>query len=251
MFRTRGDLIIVLALALAGVAVAFAGVQATVIRAPLALALIAVLPGYAITRAVRMRDAGFPAHLLLVLGISVAITGLSGFILNWTPWGLQTRSWAVLLAGITVVAAMIALLRRGPRLAAQVSVRRERTWRAPQTALLLMAVCVVVAAATVSYLGATHQPRKGFTQLWMVPEQSVGPDALRLGISSQETNATRYRLDLRIEGQVVQEWSVPTLQPRQQWQTIVVLPAGATTVEATLYRADTPDQVYRRTALVR
>ncbi len=252
MFRTRGDVLIVLALALAGVVITFAGVQAAVIRAPLALMLVAVLPGYAIIRAIQLRDAGFPAQVLLILGISVAITGLSGFVLNGTPWGLQARSWAVLLGGITLIAAIIALLRPSVRVATlPTPPHRERTWRAPQTALLVMAVCVVIAAATVSYLGATHQPRKGFTQLWMVAEQRVGPNALRLGIDNEELTPTQYRLDLSIEGQVVQEWFVPTLQPRQQWQTIVVVPDGATTVEATLYRADAPNQVYRRTALVR
>lgn len=248
MFRTRIDVMLVLALA--GAAVTFADIPAMVIRAPLAVALVAVLPGYAITRAVRLRDAGLPAHLLLALGMSMAITGLSGFVLNWTPWGLQAHSWAVLLSGITVVAAIIALIRRDPRAISPATPRPQRMWRAPQTALLVMALCVVVAAGTVSYLGATHQPRKGFTQLWMVPERNVGPNALRLGVRSEEMNATRYRLDVRIEGQVVQEFSVPALQPDAQWQTIVVLPDGAQAVDADLYKADEPDQVYRHTALV-
>lgn len=251
MFRKRIDLMIILALALAGAVATFADIHAVMIRAPLALALVAVMPGYAIMRAVQLRDAGFPARLLLILGISVAITGLSGFVLNWTPWGLQARSWAVLLSGMTVIAVMIALLRRSARATGHAPPRRERMWRAPQTALLVMAVCVVVAAATVSYLGATHQPRKGFTQLWLVAEQSADPNALRLGIRSEEMNATQYRLDFSIEGQVVQEWSVPTLQPHEQWQTIVIVPEGAAMVEATLYRSDAPDQVYRYTALVR
>ena len=251
MGHKRIDLMIVLALAVAGVAATFADMNAVLIRAPLAVALVAVLPGYTITRAVRLRDAGFPARLVLILGISVAITGLSGFALNWTPWGLRAHSWAVLLGGITVIAAIIALLRRDTRTTSPATPRRERTWRVPQTALLTMALCVMVAAATVAYLGATHHPRDGFTQLWMVPEQRVGPNALRLGIGNEELIPTGYRLDLSIEGQVVQEWSVPTLQPHAQWQTIVVLPDGAVTVEATLYRLDAPDQVYRHTALVR
>ena len=251
MVRNRVDILIVLALALAGAIAIFANVQAVVIRTPLAVTLIAVLPGYAIIRAIQVRNAGFPAYLLLVLGMSVAITGLSGFVLNWTPWGLQARSWAVVLSGITVIAALIALLRRDARAIPPAMPRRQRTWRAPQTALLLMALGVVIAAGTVSYLGATHQPRMGFTQLWMVPEQSVGPNAFRLGVRSQEMNSTRYRLDLSIEGQVVQEFSVPTLQPGGQWQTIVVLPDGAQAVNADLYKADQPGQVYRHTALVR
>jgi uncharacterized membrane protein len=249
--RTRIDVMIVLALALVGAAVPFADIQAMAIRAPLAVALVAVLPGYAITRAVRLRGAGLPAHLLLSLGMSMAITGLSGFVLNWTPWGLQAHSWAVLLSGITVVAAIIALLRHDARTISPATPRPQRMWRAPQTALLVMALCVVVAAGTVSYLGATHQPRKGFTQLWMVPEQSVGANAFRLGVRSEEMNATRYRLDLSIEGRVVQEFSVPVLQPEKQWQTVVVLPDGAQAVDASLYKVDEPDQVYRHTALVR
>ncbi len=251
MFRKRVDLIIVLALVVAGVGATFADIQAVAIRAPLALLLIAALPGYAIMRAVRLQEAGFPARLLLILGISVAITGLSGFVLNGTPWGLQARSWVVLLSGITAFATVIALFRRRDRVVGRVMPRRVRTWRAPQTALLAMALCVAAAAGTVAYLGATHQPKDGFTQLWMVPERSVGVNAFRLGVSSEELAPTRYRLDLSIEGQVVQEWSVPTLAPHDQWQTIIVVPDGSQTVEATLYRADAPDQVYRRTALVR
>lgn len=251
MFRKQIDLIIVLVLAAAGVAVAFTDLHAMAIRGPLAVLLIAVLPGYAILRAIRLQDAGFPARLLLILGISVALTGLSAFVLNGTPWGLQTRSWAVLLGGVTGIAAIIALVRRGNRAVVRPRLRDARMWKARHTVLLAMALCVVMSAATVAYLGASHQPRNGFTQLWMVPERSAGPTALRLGIGSEESVAVHYRLDLSIEGQVVQEWAVPTLKPHDQWQTIVIVPDGSGTVEATLYRSDAPDQVYRHTALVR
>ncbi|MDQ2787901.1 MAG: DUF1616 domain-containing protein [Chloroflexota bacterium] len=253
MVRKQIDLIIVLVLAAAGVTAACTDLHAMAIRGPLAVLLIAVLPGYTILRAVRLQDAGFPARVLLILGISVALTGLGGFVLNETPWGLQARSWAVLLGGVTAIAAIIALVRRDNRAPIRPRARpapHAHLWKARHTILLVMALCVVTSAATVAYLGASHQPRNGFTQLWMTPEPSAGPTALRLGIDSEELTATQYRLDLSIEGQVVQEWSVPTLKPHDQWQTIVIVPNGSGTVEATLYRADAPNQVYRHTALV-
>src|SRR5512147_552860 len=68
------------------------------VRLVAALPLLFFLPGYAITAALfPKRSLGIPEQVLLSVGVSMAVVIVGSFILHWTPWGLQTRSWIGLL----------------------------------------------------------------------------------------------------------------------------------------------------------
>src|SRR5690349_13837899 len=48
--------------------------------------------------------------MTIVLGITLIIVG--GFVLNFTAWGLETRTWIILISAIIVFNSVVALLRK-------------------------------------------------------------------------------------------------------------------------------------------
>jgi hypothetical protein len=88
--------------------------------------------------------------------------------------------------------------------------------------------------------------------LWILPNDTAQTPEVRLGIDSMEFAPVAYRLVVTLDDQVVYEWASIGLQPGGKWESAVVLPnLGSTSgnVEATLYRLDNPEVVYRRVSL--
>jgi hypothetical protein len=151
----------------------------------------------------------------------------------------------VALSAVTVVASLVAWLRRISGVPSH-GQRISLGWRA--VTLLLIAGAFTVAAIFVSRAGASQQFDAGFTQLWMVQSQKNG-NVIRVGMESRELTGKTYRLELTTAGEALYEWPPISLQPGQSWSTQVVLGgqvAATTPVDALLYQADTPGQVYRR-----
>src|SRR6266496_604679 len=83
----------------------------------LSLPLVFVLPGYTLTEALfRKRLLETSHHLVLSIGLSLAIDLLGGLILNLLPIGLKGISWAVLLGLLTTIFSLLVgyLRRRTP-----------------------------------------------------------------------------------------------------------------------------------------
>lgn len=221
------------------------------VRVPLGLLLVLILPGFALTLALFPRPSlGALDRAALTLGLSLAVGALSGFLLNGIPGGITARSWALLLTGVIAIAGAVAIMRRGKNAAVPVS-WGARAIPLRQGLLFGVAAVIAITAITISYTGERHRPTPGFSQLWLLPAAGESP-TVHIGIASHEPATTQYRLQLGIDGQVVQEWPSLTLRPNGQWETMAVLPGSATDsgrVEAVLYRANQPSVVYRRAVL--
>lgn len=254
MYRKSFDLIGVVLICALAVGLILADVDGGGLRLILALLLVCVLPGYAITAAI------FPVHtperpmqIALSLGLSLSFTALSGIVLNWTPWGLQAGPWAVWLGGIVLCAGGIALLRR--RSGAEPAVAGANValdWR--QGVLFGLAVLVVGGAIVMARVGASQQTTKPFTQLWILQDDPANQNVVRLGVRSAEASLVKYRLQLKIGAVVVGDWTSVELKPGEQWESTAALPprrSATETVEALLYRLDNPDAIYRRGVLWR
>lgn len=223
----------------------------------LTLALVLLLPGYSLTMAIfPNRSLEVPERLLFGLGLSFVTVIVGGLVLNWTPFGLRTHSWAVLLGGITLGASAVALIRhRGESIILSRWLRMGNIGLTFRGGLLLgMALVVLCGAFAISIIGAMRQPFPGYTQLWMLPkDQGRLPYTVQLGINDMESRAMNYRLVITIDGTVTAVWTSIDLNPNEQWERTLVLPkvnhAGAIQVAATLYRADAPLTVYRHTLL--
>src|SRR5215212_1763152 len=193
MNRKTFDLMICSALAAVALILALLTPEHAPVRALVALPLVLFAPGYAIVAA------AFPAsrlgtieRLLFSLGASLAVVALAGLLLHWTALGLRPTAWAVALGNLTLVASLIALLRR--RRLPVSAVMQPRPWSAfsgagltlAQGGLLSLAALLVAGSVLIARDGAIQQRATGFTQLWVLPDSAAQADSVRLGVSNRE-----------------------------------------------------------------
>lgn len=251
------DLLAVMTITIVALTLVFALPSTNVAGRILTLPLVLVLPGYALTSAL------FPGrvlrvleHVVFSLALSLVIVILSGLLLNWTPFGLQARSWSVLLSGVTLIASAVAFVRRGEQnLSASAWLRVQVGGVKSRQGLLLgLAVVVLCGAVAVSYLGAAQQPFPGFTQLWILPAGGTETkNTIRLGVSNMELTAMQYQLSVNMDGKMVKVWPSISLKPNEKWEATLVLPqtahTGTVKVEALLYQSSAPTKIYRHVVL--
>ena len=225
----------------------------------LALPLVFVLPGYALTSAMFPGQAlEFPKRLVFSLGVSLSMVVLGGLVLNLTPFGLRAGSWATLLGGITLAACAVTFIRRRRQSIPVAGWSEGWNWSSGfslrQGLLLGLAALIVCSAFAVSMIGAHRQPYPGFTQLWILPAGGANArNAVSLGVNNMESTAMEYRLAVSVGGKIVKEWPAIDLYPNEKWDATLVLPqpgqAGAVMVEADLYSANAPTVIYRHVVL--
>jgi uncharacterized membrane protein len=228
----------------------------------LTLPLAFILPGYALMRALFPgKPFGYAERIIFSLGISLSIVILSGLLLNLTSFGLQERSWALLLAVITLGASVFAILRqkRQGETAERWSGFKDLHFSFRQGLLLGIAALIVGGAFAVSIIGAQQQAQAGFTQLWMLPASGTSKveNSVSLGLSNKESRPMQYHLSVDFNGKVIKDWPAIDLNPNQQWEFTLVLqkslPASSAStpakVEALLYRASDPKTLYRHVVL--
>lgn len=250
IFAVATITIIVVALALVLPSVWVAG---RILALPLAL----VLPGYAVISALYSKQPpGLPERFLFSVGISLSIAILGGLLLNLTPFGLRTWSWAVLLGSISIVSCAIALLRRRGQngVTSAWSGFGEIGFTYRQVLLFGLAAVVLGGAIAVSVIGAQRQPRPGFTQLWILPAGGdKAKDGVRLGVKNMELVQMQYRLVVTIDGKEVKDWEAINLARNNTWETTLMLSQAGkphpAKVEALLYRKDAPIKIYRYVTL--
>jgi uncharacterized membrane protein len=244
--RKSIDLIAVAVFAALAMTLTLQAPAGSLARLLVTLPLALFLPGYALIAAMFPgRTLGFAERLLFSVGLSLTLTVLGGLVLYWTSLGVRPVAWAVLLGNITLLAALIALVRSWRRPLESMALVRLRPLQGAQ---LLLALLLVVGALQLARDGAAARRDAGFTQLWMLPAGVSQAGSVRLGISNYEAQAMRYRLRVSAGTMVLGEWQQVALAPDQQWEAQLALPAqtGTPTIEATLYRLDAPETVYRR-----
>lgn len=247
-FRNSTDLLLIFAVTVAAVLAFILNVNEVIVRTLFALLLLFLFPGYAVVSALfATKRLSLETHLVFSLALSISIAGGGGLILHFSGSGLNPQSWLLFLSGITLVAGVIALMRRprttgAPRLALNFSLS--------QFLMIGLALVLVVAAVRIAQDGALQQPTEGFTQLWMLPSEDSA-EQVELGIRNQELGAVDYRLLVTLNDEVVEEWDTITLAADETWTTQIAIPQISTdnTLNALLYRLDETTTVYRSVAL--
>ena len=249
MNRKVFDLVICSALAAVAMTLALLVPELGQARALVGLPLVLFVPGYALTAA------AFPAgrlgtieRLLFSVGASLALAALAGLLLQWTALGLRPAAWVIALGNLTLVASLIALVRRWRRPAVD-SAQRVAGMTLVEGGLMGLAALLVACALLIARDGALQQRATGFTQLWVLPDSAFQQDSVRLGVNNREPGEVGYRLLVTASGTIIGSWPRITLGPDEQWEATVALPAAqpaAATVEAVLYRLDAPETAYRR-----
>jgi len=216
-----------------------------VLRTLLTLSLVFALPGYAILAAWSPRRlAAFPANILFTLTLSIAAAVFGGLVLHITPMGLQTISWTIWLAGITVFHLVAALLRRNNQ--PLITDDSVSGFRLSQWAFIVVAIALSFFALAVARDGANEQARPGFTQLWLT--QADDANWIDVGVQNREGLPISYRLV--VEGEALQIERDFELEQGASWEISLQLPpAHGPQIDAYLYRLDNPEAVYRTTRL--
>lgn len=222
---------------------------------PIGLGLLValLLPGYALTEALFSRQQlGWAERLLFVLSASVIVAVLGALFLDQLGWTLQRNRWLTLFLSVSGAGGVGAWLIRRPA--------PPTTW-APKglgftfKQLLLIGLAVVITGLAFSTARTVTpmQSFQGYTMLWLVPTaENNGTQRLQLGVDSKELAPTQYKLQLKVNDQLAQEWPQLNLMSNQQWLASVEVPVASTaqgTIEALLYRLDAPATVYRHVLL--
>ena len=239
------------------------------LRALMALPLVFILPGYAISTALfpwgpNHDGLGLPERLLFMLMASISNTILGGLVLSQTAWGLQTTSWTVWMTTVTLLGALITWLRREAAPVEQADselaslpqgffnfgARLGLRWR--DGLWLALALFGVVLVLRMAQLPASPHGLQGYSMLWIAPvsENVSEPSGqtIQVGVRSQEFGPVVYKVELTVDGRLLQEWPSIQLDPNQQWVETVGLDGAQTagaTIEASLYRLDQPTVRYR------
>ena len=220
--------------------------------APLGLVLVLGLPGYLLTEMLfRHYQLGWAERLLFGLGGSLTVAVLGTLLLQQLGWSLQSTSWLTLFLVVSGLGAIGTWLTRHPA-PPTLGEPRQVGLGLAQLALLGLAVVIAGAAFTTARSVAPMQSFQGYTMLWLAPNADANPHHIQLGIDSKEFAPTQYKLQVKVNDQLAQEWSQLDLAPNQQWLASVEVPAADaahSNVEALLYRLDAPETVYRHVFL--
>lgn len=248
MIRSVADLLLVGCLAVITLGLTLLGWSGGALRLSLGLLLALVLPGYALTAALFPRPTlDGTNRLLFTCGFSLVVTILGGFVLNWTPWGLQPESWATLLSYITLGGCLVAVLRRplAPRTAPRLALPLDLG----QALLFGLAALTLVGSVLIARGEAAQRPAPDVVQLWMLPGES---QMIRLGVITKGPAVGSYRLVVQRGGYIIREWPALALEAEARWEATVELSArqpGGGPVEALLYQTAEPGVVYRQVKL--
>lgn len=235
------DLVLVSALAVACAALAILLPSSWIaVRTPPALALVLVLPGYALA------SGGFdPGELrtvervLLSLALSIACTILVALALDALTVRLTAGPWLGAIAALTVLAAAI-----GQTLG---HARRLRAPRfAPRAGTLILAAVAVVLLCGAAVLGFTPlgapAGTAGTTALWLLPRSS---GAVEFGVISGQLHRSSYFVEIHVAGSRAQRFGPITLRSGGCWSGSLATGRGTPRVTATLFRVGAPGTPYR------
>ena len=253
MRQKNFDLLLIATIALANIIWALLPSHPPVIGLLLALPLVFLLPGYVLSEAFFAKSPLNSLYrFIMVLGLSLSIDIVTGFILNIFPVGLQANSWAVFLGLLTIATSLlVAYLRQGTSTS-----QRQRPrfhLRIHEYILLGLSIVGVILSLEYSALSTIQQPHPDLTQFWLLPPPQTNNNcAVRLGVDNFETTSQAYRITIALNGIQVNTWPTLVLAPQGKWERLVPIPPTSPSsiyVEAWLYKSNQPETVYHEVHL--
>jgi hypothetical protein len=198
------------------------------------IALVLILPGVAVGRALLPLEERGPEHLVVALGASAAIVTLAAIIIDVAGLPLEEAVWVPVLVTVTLVASAVGYLRHlylPPR-------RLRLTPPRPAHALLIALSLALIAGALV--LGTTPlsapSGTPGYTSLWI--QTNAAGDAAAIARSGQ-LHPARYELSVSVDGRTVGASPSFSLAPGEEYRARVPAPLrSGGRITALLYRLD-------------
>jgi len=208
-------------------------------RIVLGLLFSFLFPGYALITALfpRKRDLATIERIALCFGLSIATVCLIGFVLNYIPMGIRIDTVVISIASFTVITSSIALYRRrilpkeqrfGLKPFINLTNRRIQS-KLDRALTLLLALSIAGAVGTLVYVNAMPKVGEKFTDFYILDPTGIAEDYPRelvvgeegkviLGIINQEYQGTTYFVEVKIEGDKVQEAGPISLAPGEKWE---------------------------------
>jgi hypothetical protein len=250
--RPHVDLVVVAILAILCTAAGVAVELDPLVRRVAAVIFTTFLPGYALTAALFPRPTiGALERITLTISLSLAVATLGAVVLNATPRGIHSDTWALLQGGTTLAATAIAMRRRPPFEDVWGPVRPTglRELRGP-VVLLALAAVVTAGALAIAGQGAIDQSQPAFTQLWLLPGET--DDVVRVGARNAEPDPLVVRIVVEVDGRVLGEWDSLEIEPSQTFEEVVDV-SDVDSVDdpivATLYLENLPAEPFRQVRL--
>ena len=242
----------------------------TWLRAVLGIVFIAFLPGYAVVSFLfpKNGDIGLSERLLLSFATSVAIVGLTGFILNYTPFGIHLNIMALIFLILIVVFSILTLIKRSfivdsfnpeftPTLRGIKKVFLNEK-KIDKFLSIILIILVVFAISMTTYAVVKPKQSEKFTEFYILGsdgKMNNYPTNLSTGaignvttvIVNNENTTTSYLLVYNYNGSTVSENNI-TLKSGENISipySIVAGNAGNNEVEFLLYKQPDKKNVYR------
>ncbi len=232
-------------------------------RIALGLIFLLFAPGYTFVAGAfpRKTSLGPIQRLALSLGLSVAIVAQIGFVLNYTPWGINLSPLAISIALFIVISSAFALYRRRQvpeherfeiRLHIGLPLWKEGG-RLDRVLSIVLVLTALAAAGLFVYSLTVPSEGEKYTEFSVLGGQGMAGDydlraaegeevRVTLGIVNHEHQDTSYRMQVRLDGERVQEVGPINLAHTGRWEanvTFVAANAGEDQkVEFQLYRND-------------
>lgn len=223
--------------------------------------ILLLFPGYTLMAALfprKTRMSGVERAALSVV-ISVAVVPLIALILNYTPWGIRLEPIYAAVASLIVIASLVAIFRRwrlprGERFAPRIRIRMPRwggTSRQDKAISLVLVLLILGAAAVLFYVITAPRTPQTFTDFYVLGSEEMVEDypqelvlgeqaEVTLGIVNHEHQDMSYDVEVRLEGEKVQEIASIDLAHEEEWrQKVTLIPTKAgedQKVEFLLYR---------------
>lgn len=255
------ELLLILALTL--IMVLLAVLTTGLLRIVFGLLFILFFPGYTLMAALFPKNDRLDAieRVALSFGLSIAVVSLIALILNYTPWGIRLNPILIGIAVFIFIASGIALYRRMllPEgmlfdLHPFIKLPRWGGWSKMDKALLgVLLISIIASIGAVAYAVATPKVSENFTEFYIVgpggmlgdypQELALGEEGtITVGIVNHEHQATAYSIEVRIDGEQVQEIGPISLAHEGKWEEpVTFIPSEAgedLKVEFLLYRDD-------------
>lgn len=241
---TRKNLDLVVAVVIAAL-----GCAAAVENAPTALTIILgvgliAAPGYLWAEVLLKRLGSVFERVMIGTGLALMLPIFGGLVLYAAGISLRRDAWLGLLAGGTIVGAVVlAILRRKSEPAAEPDAPAKAKLKLPVRHALIYGAAAVFAVATVviAVISSDNQSQPGYTQLWMAPSKNAA--IASLGVDNQQGSTVAYRLQLLKKGKVSDTWNL-TLTNGQIWQLNIPY-TSKYSLAANLYRLPNLNDPYR------
>jgi len=225
------------------------GMNIPLLRVITALPLLLILPGLSIMLALFPKQPpGYAEQTIIIIGTSIMLDASLGVILNAIGLKLESGSWSIALAGITLIACSVASLRR-QKLDIDLSLTFTIYLSWSQFLFIGLAALLIAGAFSLVRL-PLDQPKvdQGYTVLW-IQSDKTNLNVIHIGTISNEFTAASYTLSILADGKVLYESQDFQLVPGQKWETSYNISgqfSGSMRVEALLYKLDDPKSIYRQ-----